>query len=151
MHQAHKVVIRSYITIIIMFQLKVKITQWVTHIITFNTPHLNPPPHIQVRKTLLNILNTVTVEILMTVFTEGKKSQSTDVGITPDMTLLRQKCVNYVVKVVNYGKVHDENEHCIRSQYRCTDNNGRVPCPALEMENTLFGPSVVFVQPEQTQ
>lgn len=34
-HQAHKVVIRSYGTIIEMFQLKTKITQWVAHIKTF--------------------------------------------------------------------------------------------------------------------
>lgn len=34
-HQAHKVVIRSYVTIIKMFQLKTKITQWVAHIKTF--------------------------------------------------------------------------------------------------------------------
>lgn len=37
------------------------------------------------------------------------------------------------------------------SVYRCTNHNGRVPFPCLEMENTLSWPSVVFVQPEQTQ
>lgn len=97
---------RSYVTIKKMLQLKAKITQWVTQIVTFNLP----PPKAERLKDLKLFTTHVRCKLSRMSLYEGSEQE----------------------KVVNDGKAHGENEHCIRPYYRCTIHNGRVPFPTLE-------------------